>query len=96
MGKHKGGFSSFLGGFFIGGLIGAATGLLFAPQSGEETREQLIQKAEALSDQAYEEAEKAQQRAQQLLDEARAKVEEASQEIKAGTQELQEKVESTT
>lgn len=35
------GFGSFLGGVVIGGLIGAAVGLILAPQSGNETREQL-------------------------------------------------------
>jgi gas vesicle protein len=33
------GFSSFLAGAVIGGFIGAALGLLLAPQTGEELRE---------------------------------------------------------
>ena len=33
------GFSSFLAGVVIGGLIGAALGLLLAPQTGEDFRE---------------------------------------------------------
>ena len=33
------GFGSFLAGAVIGGLIGAAIGLLLAPQTGEELRE---------------------------------------------------------
>lgn len=35
------GFGSFLAGVVIGGLIGAAIGLLLAPQTGEELREQV-------------------------------------------------------
>ena len=35
------GFGSFLAGAVIGGLIGAALGLLLAPQTGEELREQV-------------------------------------------------------
>ncbi len=35
------GFGSFLAGVVIGGLIGAAIGLLLAPSSGEELREQV-------------------------------------------------------
>jgi gas vesicle protein len=35
------GFGSFLAGVVIGGLIGAAIGLLLAPASGEEMREQV-------------------------------------------------------
>ena len=33
------GFGSFLAGVVIGGLIGAAIGLLLAPQTGDELRE---------------------------------------------------------
>ena len=35
------GLGSFLAGVVIGGLIGAAIGLLLAPQSGDELREQV-------------------------------------------------------
>lgn len=35
------GFGSFLAGVVIGGLIGAALGLLLAPQTGEEFRGQI-------------------------------------------------------
>ena len=35
------GFGSFLAGVVIGGLIGAAIGLLLAPETGEEFREQV-------------------------------------------------------
>jgi gas vesicle protein len=39
---------SFLAGFVIGGLVGAAAALILAPQSGEETRAQLATKGEEL------------------------------------------------
>ena len=32
---------AFMAGFVIGGLVGAATALILAPQSGEETRSQI-------------------------------------------------------
>jgi len=35
------GFGSFLAGVAIGGLVGAALGLLLAPQTGDELREQV-------------------------------------------------------
>ena len=38
MGDNNSDFGAFLAGFVIGGLVGAATALLLAPQSGEETR----------------------------------------------------------
>ena len=36
---------AFLAGFVIGGLVGAATALILAPQSGEETRGQIAAKS---------------------------------------------------
>ncbi len=43
---------SFVTGFLIGGLIGAATALLLAPQSGEETRTQIREKSIELKEKA--------------------------------------------
>ena len=45
-------FGSFLAGFLIGGLIGAATALMLAPQSGEETRTVIKTKSIELKDKA--------------------------------------------
>lgn len=45
-------FGAFLIGFFLGGVIGAFTGLILAPQSGDETRSQIIDKSIELKDKA--------------------------------------------
>jgi gas vesicle protein len=37
------GFGSFLAGVVIGGLVGAAVGLLMAPDTGEKMREQVAE-----------------------------------------------------
>ncbi|PID85359.1 MAG: hypothetical protein CSA11_05665 [Chloroflexi bacterium] len=41
-------FGAFLAGFVIGGLVGAATALILAPQSGEQTRGQIATKSSEL------------------------------------------------
>ncbi|RPJ27514.1 MAG: YtxH domain-containing protein [Chloroflexi bacterium] len=43
-----------LSGLLVGSVIGAATALLFAPRSGEETRAEIRDKAVELRDQATE------------------------------------------
>ena len=51
--------SDLLKGLFIGGLIGVVLGVLYAPKSGKETREDIAQKADELLGKAKEEYEKA-------------------------------------
>ncbi|MFZ1980663.1 MAG: YtxH domain-containing protein, partial [Smithella sp.] len=46
-------------GFFVGGLIGMALGILFAPKSGKETREDITREADELLVKAKEEYGKA-------------------------------------
>jgi gas vesicle protein len=43
-----------LGGFLVGSVIGVATALLFAPRSGQETREEIRGKAVELRDRTTE------------------------------------------
>ncbi len=46
--RYQSGGMGFLAGAMIGGLIGAGVALLFAPQSGEDTRKMLRKKANEL------------------------------------------------
>ncbi len=48
-----------LKGLFIGGLIGVVLGILYAPKSGKETREEIACKADEFLGKAKEEYEKA-------------------------------------
>jgi gas vesicle protein len=47
----------FIKGFVLGGLVGAVIGILYAPQSGRKTREDINRKAEKLLTKAKEEYE---------------------------------------
>lgn len=51
--------SDVLKGLFVGGLIGVALGILFAPKSGKETREDITHKANEMLTKAKDEYEKA-------------------------------------
>ena len=46
--------SDFLKGLLLGGLFGAIAGILYAPKSGEETREDIGRKAEEIMAKANE------------------------------------------
>ena len=68
-------FGAFLVGFVVGGLAGAVVALLFAPQTGEETRALIKDKSIELRD-------KAQQTTEELTHEARVRAEQIASEVR--------------
>lgn len=64
--------------FAVGMGVGAALGLLFAPQSGEETRDYLIRSAKDGVDGALAAGQKWTRRAQDGIDQAREQVRHAT------------------
>ena len=75
-------FGAFLVGFLVGGLSGAVVALLFAPQSGEETRALIKDKSIELRDRAQQSAEEALARAEAAAAEARARADELARQLK--------------
>jgi gas vesicle protein len=75
-------FGAFLVGFLVGGLSGAVVALLFAPQSGEETRALIKDKSIELRDKAQQSAEEALARAEAAAAEARARADELARQLK--------------
>lgn len=82
-------FGAFLIGFVIGGLTGAAVSLLLAPQSGQETRALIKEKAIELQDRASETAEEAYRQLEAAAAEARERADELSKMAKTRFEELQ-------
>ena len=76
-------FGAFLVGFIVGGLTGAVVSLLFAPQTGEETRALIKDKSIELRDKASASAEQALARAEAAAQEARTRADELAQELRA-------------
>jgi gas vesicle protein len=81
-------FGAFLVGFIVGGLTGAVAALLFAPQSGEETRAVIKERSIELRDKATAEAEDAWRRAEAAAIDARQKAEELSRQAMAQSEEI--------
>ncbi len=85
MSNKSGGSIELLLGMVIGGVFGAAAGLLLAPQSGKETREQIRSKSEEL----YKDTRsKAEDYKKKTLD---PKVRELEKEFKKKVSELEKK-----
>lgn len=85
-------FGAFLVGFIVGGLTGAVVALLFAPQSGEETRALIKDKSIELRDRAQQTAEEALARAEATAAEARARADELARQLKERGHEVYEDV----
>jgi gas vesicle protein len=81
-------FGSFLVGFVVGGLTGAVVALLFAPQSGEETRTVIKEKGIELRDKASQTAEETLARAEAAAADAKVRYEELASEVKSRSQEV--------
>lgn len=65
---------AFLLGAFIGGLIGGATALLFAPTSGKKLRRKISDKAEDVYQDAQEYYESGKEKAEELYRDGKKKV----------------------
>ncbi len=85
-------FGAFLVGFIVGGLTGAVVSLLFAPQSGEETRALIRDKSIELRDAASQTAEEALARAEAAAAEARARADELTKIARTRADELAKEV----
>jgi gas vesicle protein len=79
MSDNGGETGAFLAGFIVGGLVGAATALILAPQSGERTRTQIREKSIELRDRAEDLAEDARLRADEAAEEARRRADDLQQ-----------------
>ena len=66
--RRGGGFAGTLKVFTFGSLLGGGLALLYAPQTGEQTRRQLLRRGTQLKDQATQVADQARQAAGQATD----------------------------
>lgn len=94
MSSERDEFGAFLVGFIVGGLTGAVVSLLFAPQSGEETRALIRDKSIELRDRAADTAEEALARAEAAAAEARTRAEELAKMARSRAEDLAKEVRS--
>ena len=87
MSDNESDLGAFLAGFVIGGLVGAATALILAPQSGEETRTQIAYKSEELRRAGEERVHQYRELADQVAHEYRDRAEELITDTRGRVQE---------
>ncbi len=74
-------FGAFMAGFVIGGLVGAATALILAPQSGAETRAQIASKGDELWQTGEQQFLEYRDKAETTVSQTQAKVQETSGQV---------------
>jgi gas vesicle protein len=83
----------FVKGIILGGVIGAAIGILFAPQSGRKTREEITGKAEELLTKAKKEYEVSLKKSCKAYDSAVKQLKHLKSSAKGKAEKMEEKVE---
>lgn len=82
--------SSGMGSFLVGALVGAGLALLFAPQTGEETQQEIRERAKKLRSAAEERIKEAQQslelRLEGVRDELHERVDQIKEAVDSGRQ----------
>ena len=81
-------FLAFFTGMIVGGLIGAATALLLAPASGEETRAVIRDKSIELKDKAVEYGQDVQLRTEKALEDTREQLDVVIEDLRDRVKEL--------
>ncbi|MEQ9398387.1 MAG: YtxH domain-containing protein [Longimicrobiales bacterium] len=79
-----------IGSFILGALVGAGVALLFAPRSGEETQEDIRERAARLRSAAEDRVRDAQKRLEHRMDQARdgvqSRIEDVKEAVESGRQ----------
>jgi gas vesicle protein len=76
---------AFIAGLVVGGAIGAIAGLLFAPETGEETRKKVAEKSKEWGDELLHK-----------FDDLKESVTDVMEDVKKGTAEVMEDVKKGT
>src|SRR5689334_3752028 len=93
---NEGGGGSFVMGLLTGTVLGAGLGMLFAPKSGSELRNQLSEQAGNLANSASEAGRRAQESASEWAERGRDMYDKARDAVARGADEAQRYVRDTT
>lgn len=87
---------AFIAGLLVGAAVGAIGGLLFAPESGEETRKKLAEKSKDFADDIYDRFDDLKETLTNALEDVKQGTTDVLEDVKKGTAEAIEDVKKTT
>ncbi len=90
--KSSGSGFAFIAGLVVGGAVGALAGLLFAPETGEETRKKLGDKSKELADDFYDKFDDFKESMTDVLEDVKEGAAETFESVKKSTNAMVEDV----
>jgi len=87
---------AFIAGLVVGGAIGAIAGLLFAPETGEETRKKVAVKSKEWADDLYNKFDDLKDSVTEAMEDVKQGAAEVLDDVKKGTNQVLDDVKKTT
>ena len=87
---------AFIAGLVVGGAIGAIAGLLFAPETGEETRKKVAVKSKEWADDLYTKFDDLKDSVTEVMEDVKQGAAEVLDDVKKGTNQVLDDVKKTT
>lgn len=87
---------AFIAGLVVGGAVGAIAGLLFAPETGEETRKKVAVKSKEWADDVYNKFDDLKESVTEVLEDVKQGAAEVMEDVKKGTTEVLDDVKKST
>ncbi len=79
---------AFIAGLVVGGAIGAIAGLLFAPETGEDTRKKVAEKSKEWADDFYNKFDDLKDSVNDVMEDVKKGTAEVMADVKKGTAEV--------
>jgi len=87
---------AFIAGLVVGGAIGAIAGLLFAPETGEETRKKVAVKSKEWADDLYTKFDDLKESVAEVMEDVKQGTAEVLDDVKKGTNQVLDDVKKST
>jgi len=87
---------AFIAGLVVGGAVGAIAGLLFAPETGEETRKKVAVKSKEWADDLYTKFDDLKESVTEVMEDVKQGAAEVLDDVKKGTNQVLDDVKKST